>query len=163
MGIWGGRRKKRREGEGSLNDERQTSFRFLPPLLVKRPILSVGWNLSDFSPPPPPASSPSGACRMSLSPLAAICLCFFLLWCSCCAGVGVVTPGGEPRLEVKAGVSPGCEGQSWKKKKEKKGASVLFNSASCDGRSVSTPPLPLPRCPTRSSSRRSSRSAVIQL
>lgn len=52
----------------------------------------------------------------------------------------MVTPGGEPRLEVKAGVSPGCEGQSWGKKKKKKGASVFFNSASCDERSVSTPP-----------------------
>lgn len=83
-GEWGG------GGGESPNDERQTSFLFpFLPLLVKRPILSVGWNLSDFS----PRFSPSGACRMSLSsPLPLVS--GFLLWCSCCVGVGgVVTPG----------------------------------------------------------------------
>lgn len=36
------RRRKTAKGEGSPNDERQISFCFLPPLLMKRPILSVG-------------------------------------------------------------------------------------------------------------------------
>lgn len=37
----------------------------------------------------------------------------FVLWHSCCVG-GTVTLRGELCLEVKAGVSPGCEGQSHK-------------------------------------------------
>lgn len=74
---WGFEEEEEEEGEGSPNEERQTSFRFLPPLLVKRPILSVGWNLSDFS----PRLSPSGACRMSLSSSLPF-VSGFLLWCS---------------------------------------------------------------------------------
>lgn len=137
------RRRKRRKGEGSPNDERQTSFRFLPPLLVKRPILSVGWNLSDFS----PCYSPSGACRMSLSSSLPF-VSGFLLRCSGCVGVGVVgvvTLGGELRLEVKAGISPGCEGQSQKKV----ALSSLIQSRVMNG------PCHPSTAPTRSSSHRS--------
>lgn len=39
----------------------------------------------------------------------------------------MATLGCELRLEVKAGISPGCEGRS-----QKKGASVFFNSVWCD-------------------------------
>lgn len=86
---WGFERKEEEEEgkvERSPNDERQTSFRFcffLPPLLMKRPILAVGWNLSDFS----PCISPSGACRMSLSSSLPF-VSAFLLWRSSCVGVG---------------------------------------------------------------------------
>lgn len=109
------------EGEGrggSPNDELQTSFPFLPLLLMKRPILAVGWNLSDLS----PCFSPSGACRMSLSSSLPF-VSGFLLWCSCCAGswrrlrlcLGrrrrrrwcSYSGRCTRRLEVKAGISAG--------------------------------------------------------
>lgn len=48
--------------EEELKGSPKTSFPFLSPVLVKRPISSVGWNLSDFS----PRLTPSGACRVSL-------------------------------------------------------------------------------------------------
>lgn len=71
------------------------------------------------------------------------------------AVVDVVTLGGELRLEVKVGVPPGCEGQS-----QGKGASVFFNSGSCDERSMS----PFHTAPTHlSSTSPLTRSAVIQL
>lgn len=70
--------------------------------------------------------------------------------CLSLSAVVVLTLGGGLRLEVEAGVAPGCEGQS-----RRAGVSVVSDSVSRDGRSVS---------PTHSpSTSPPSRSAAIQL
>lgn len=144
MGIWGGRRKKRREGEGNLNDERQTSFRFLPPLLVKRPILSVGWNLSDFSPSPLHLLLGPVACHSPPSlPFVSV---FF------CSGAHAAPASlawllREVSLVWRSRLALVLDVKVRAGKKKKKGASVFFNSASCDEQSVSRP-LPPPPPPS---------------
>lgn len=61
----------------------------------------------------PPASSLLGPVGCHSAPHCHLSL--FLLWCLCYVGViCMVTLGGELRLEVKAGVSSGCEGHSQK-------------------------------------------------
>ena len=129
---------------------------------MKRPILSVGWNLSDFS---PPCFIPFwGLSHVTLPPRCHLSLVFPCSGAHAASASSVslawllreVSHVWRSRLALVLDVKVRAGG---KKKKKKGPPSSLIHPPV---RTVPGHP-PLPHSPTRSSSRRSSRSAVIQL